>query len=226
MFYSLTGRTHWWAFAGELVRDNPLVGLGGYAAGRFSVLGQLGATETSTLHSTWVELLVGVGLLGLIPFLITIAATWFNLLRPANGKPVPPLARELQVESIGIFVLLCCRSIVSDEFIWHPALAFFLVVLYAEVRRRGRLEGVPIEPSARGRDGPHGAIQPRLASWVRNASRWTPRDGPATRMRCQPPQLGHELGGLRISSAVASRCNRPRGPGCLHRYARRGLRRR
>jgi O-antigen ligase len=165
LFYSLSGRVDWWIPAWQVFRENPLLGLGGYAAGRFGILSQIGQTETSSLHNAWLEILVGVGLTGFLPFLATFIGTWITLLRSRETRGAPSVATELQVEAVGIFVLLCFRSIFTAEFIWHPPLLFFLVLGYAElVRRRGiggtrlarrvaagwtRSAGVPIRPAAR-----------------------------------------------------------------------------
>jgi exopolysaccharide production protein ExoQ len=141
-FQSLSGRVGWWELAWGVMRENPLLGLGGWAAGRFAVLGQLGDTDTSSLHNGWLEILVGVGLAGFVPFLITFLGTWRTLLRPplaARGAPaaVRP-STALRIEAIGVFVMLCFRSLFTAEFVWHPPVVFFLVLGYAELLRRDR----------------------------------------------------------------------------------------
>jgi len=141
LFYSLSGRVSWWVSAWDVVRENPFWGIGGYA-GRFAVLGPLGVTEASSVHNAWIEILVGVGLIGFLPFVSTFLGIWSNLLRRRNPGSTPSTARELQSEAVGIFALLSFRSIFSDEFIWHPPLLFFLVLGYAELLRRGRPESV------------------------------------------------------------------------------------
>jgi O-antigen ligase len=142
MFYSLSGRVNWWIPAWELFLEHLPLGLGGYAAGRFGVLSYLGATETSSLHNTWLEILVGVGVIGFVPFLATFIGTWLNLLRPLNTGSTPSIVTELRIESVGVFVLLCFRSIFTVEFIWHPPLVFFLVLGYAELLRRYRCDRI------------------------------------------------------------------------------------
>src|SRR2546422_4414660 len=52
-----------------------------YAAGRFAVLGPLGDPGNSSVHNAWLELLLGVGVIGLLPFLATFLGIWTNLLR-------------------------------------------------------------------------------------------------------------------------------------------------
>lgn len=138
LFYSLSGRVGWWRVAWDVFRDHPLLGLGGWAAGRFAVLGPLGVAEASSIHNGWLEILLGVGLIGFTPFLASFIGIVRNLFRPLEAGSGPSLARELRLEAIGIFVLLCYRSIFSVEFIWHPPLVFFLVLAQAELLRRVR----------------------------------------------------------------------------------------
>ena len=147
-FHSLSGRLDYWTFALPILRENPFLGLGGYAAGRLAVLGPLGDPGNSSVHNAWLEILLGVGVIGLLPFLATFLGIWLNLLRPLDAGSTPSLATELQIETVGIFVLLCFRSIFTVEFIWHPPLLFFLVLGYAELLRRGRLEGTRAAQSA------------------------------------------------------------------------------
>src|SRR2546422_990485 len=138
---SLSGRVDFWTFGWGLLRENPFLGLGGYAAGRFAVLGPLGDPGNSTVHNAWLEILFGVGVIGLLPFLATFLGIWTNLLRVRDTGSTPSIAQELRIEAVGIFVLLCFRSIFTVEFIWHPPLTFFLVLGYAELLRRVRLKG-------------------------------------------------------------------------------------
>jgi exopolysaccharide production protein ExoQ len=135
LFLSLSGRTEWWAYGWEVLQQSPLLGFGGYAGARFSVLGPLGVTEASSIHNAWLEILLGVGLVGFLPFLVTFVGTWRTILRsPASWLPAD--FRALRLEAVGIFVILTFRSIFSVGFVWHPALLFFLVLIYAELFRR------------------------------------------------------------------------------------------
>lgn len=145
LFHSLTGRVDYWAFAWPILREHPLLGLGGYAAGRFAVLGPFGDPGTSTVHNAWLEILLGVGLIGFLPFLAAFLGIWRNLLRPLGTGTTQSIGTELRIETVGIFVLLCFRSIFTVEFTWHspPLLSFLLVLGYAELLRRARSEGIP-----------------------------------------------------------------------------------
>jgi O-antigen ligase len=149
LFLSLSGRLSWWTPAWEVLRENPFLGLGGWAAGRFAVLGQLGNSDISSLHNGWLEILVGVGLIGFVPFLLTFVRAWSNLLRPLNTGSSQSIVTELRMETIGIFVMLSFRSLFTAEFIWHPPILFLLVLGYSELLRRGRFEGIPAARSVR-----------------------------------------------------------------------------
>jgi O-antigen ligase len=172
-FYALSGRLGFWTRAWEVFRDNPLLGLGGYAGGRFVVLGSLGVTDASSLHNAWLEILLGVGLLGFVPFFCTFLGVWHHLLRPPLPNTTHPTVRELRLEALGLFVLICFRSIFSVEFTWHPPLQFFLILGFTELLRRSRgrgpgqagTVGARVEPFAASRDV--GAAQVRDTGAVR-----------------------------------------------------------
>jgi O-antigen ligase len=150
LFYSLSGRVGWWEVGWSFFRDHPLLGLGGYAGARFAVLGSIGVTEASSIHNAWLEILLGVGLIGFLPFLATFVGSWVSVLRPLDRSDASAVARELRVETIALFVLICFRSIFSVEFTWHPPLTFFLVLVSAELQRRAYRAAVPARRPAAG----------------------------------------------------------------------------
>jgi len=96
----LSGRLNYWSAALPVWRESPLFGRGLLTASRFEVLAKLGVTSTSTIHSTWVEALVGTGLVGVAllasSFLITLARAFKDALRPA-GRIVPLLLMTIFV---------------------------------------------------------------------------------------------------------------------------------
>jgi exopolysaccharide production protein ExoQ len=77
----LSGRVLWWQTALDEWRQSPLVGRGLLTASRFDVLSSLGASTTATIHSTWVEALVGTGLLGALLLLGLLLGSWRRALR-------------------------------------------------------------------------------------------------------------------------------------------------
>jgi len=134
LFFSLTGRVHWWEAALPFIQESPFIGYGAYAAGRFLVASAFNPT-LSHLHGTWVEVLIGTGVLGLLPLLGAVIGTWVVLLR-TQRKASNVLGEQLRLEAIGVMTLLSVRSIFSVSFIWHPALTWLLALGYAEFLRR------------------------------------------------------------------------------------------
>jgi len=63
----LTGRLRFWEAAVESWIQHPFTGYGFGAGGRFVALASIGEGTRSNLHSGYLEALLGVGLLGLIP---------------------------------------------------------------------------------------------------------------------------------------------------------------
>ncbi len=135
-FASLTGRVTWWAHAWDLFKERPLTGYGAYAGARFAVLADIGANETSTLHNTWLELLIGSGLLSFFLVLVPVLCVWIFLSRVTMSVNTDGVRYALAVEALGILAVLSVRSIFTSELIWHPPLAFLLVLGYAEFLRR------------------------------------------------------------------------------------------
>ncbi|ROR35149.1 O-antigen ligase-like membrane protein [Inmirania thermothiophila] len=134
LFFSLSGRVYYWEAALQFILENPLLGYGAYAGGRFLVATEFGST-LSSLHGTWPEVLIGTGVLGLIPLIAAVVSTWFVLVR-ARTSQSRTLREQLRLEAVGVMTLLSVRSIFSVSFIWHPALTWLLALGYAEFLRR------------------------------------------------------------------------------------------
>src|SRR6266498_1158060 len=141
-FESLSGRVPMWESGWAVFKEQPLTGYGGYAGGRFAALANLRDTTWSSTLNTWLEVLLGTGLLGLLPLLGAFFGTWMMLLRSVPGAGNYSLVQRLQVEAIGVLAVHSARSMFSVELIWHPPLTFLLVVGYAELLRRAYREQV------------------------------------------------------------------------------------
>lgn len=106
---NLSGRIDYWQNALPVWEESPLFGRGLLTASRFEVLAELGATYTSTIHGTWVEALVGTGLIGLsllaASFLLTLFRAIKEALRP-SGLIVPLL----------LLTIFAVRSITGASF--------------------------------------------------------------------------------------------------------------
>jgi O-antigen ligase len=106
---NLSGRINYWQGAIPVWESSPLFGRGLRTASRFEVLAEMGSTYTSTIHGTWVEALVGTGLVGLsllaASFLLTSFRAFKESLRP-GGLIVPLL----------LLTILAVRSITGVSF--------------------------------------------------------------------------------------------------------------
>jgi len=105
----LSSRLDWWGLAIPVWKESPLVGRGLLTATRFEVLGAIGREETSTIHSTWVEALVGTGVVG-VTFL---AASFLVLLRRAIRCALAPTGR---VVPLVVLTVLAIRSVTGTTF--------------------------------------------------------------------------------------------------------------
>ncbi|SRR6266545_1972709 len=60
----LNSRISWWSAALPAWQESPLLGKGLLTGTRFEVLPRLGLVDVSSIHGTWVEALVGTGIVG------------------------------------------------------------------------------------------------------------------------------------------------------------------
>lgn len=138
-FTNFTGRLYWWEAAVEAWSVHPWTGYGYAAGGRFVALASIGGGSRSSVHSGFVEALVGVGVIGLIGLLYTLAAI------------VAWSARALKTETAlaVLIVPLVLRTAVSQGFGGWLNIEFVLFALLAAVadetriarrRTRGRVE--------------------------------------------------------------------------------------
>jgi O-antigen ligase len=134
---TLSNRTEWWGLAWRTFLQQPLTGFGAYAAGRFAVLAKAGFGGTGTMHSDYLEVIVGTSIWGLIPLLAALGATWWLLLRYIRSAK-DPQERQLAHEALAILALLTLRSFTNNMMTIHPALPFLVLVGYAEFIRRRR----------------------------------------------------------------------------------------
>ena len=88
----LSGRQAWWEASIPVWKRSPILGRGLLTGTRFEVLAELGYGTTSTIHGTWIEALVGTGIVGisiLVAFFITMwKRSIVEVLRP-GGRLVP-----------------------------------------------------------------------------------------------------------------------------------------
>lgn len=132
---SLTGRVQWWEFAWHKYLDAPLTGYGAYAAGKFLVMGSIG-NNIASVHSDWVETLVGCSWWGIFPLLAAMGVGWWYLLRFVLDPERSPQERQLALEAIAVLTIATIRTFFSDDLTWHVPLQFWLTLGYAEYLRQ------------------------------------------------------------------------------------------
>jgi O-antigen ligase len=133
----LSSRVEFWAAAIPVWQKSPLIGRGLLTATRFEVLAPLGFTDVSAIHSTWVEALVGTGVIGLtllgLSFLITFRRAFVRALR--SGDLLPVL----------LLTVTAVRSITGNTFetFGYQAMIFLWLALALADEEQQGYEAVP-----------------------------------------------------------------------------------
>lgn len=99
----LSGRLEWWSLAGPVWEESPIVGKGLRTETRF-ILADAGYDETSSIHSTWVEALIGTGLVGLTCLALSMLTALFRAFQAARA----PVGRST---ALVVLLILATRSV-------------------------------------------------------------------------------------------------------------------
>jgi len=120
---SLSGRLPWWEAAITAWERHPWTGWGYATGGRFVALQSIGSDVVSSVHSGFLEVLVGVGILGAIPFLYALGrvVVW----------AVKKLAARSDTAIAVLIVPLIIRTAVSPGFGGWLNVEFVLFALLA-----------------------------------------------------------------------------------------------
>ena len=145
---SLTGRTYIWRIGNEVIADHPVIGVG---AGAFWRPGVNQATRIATVfnadnnqfyfHNAYYEVMVHLGIVGLILFLITMTLAYRILI-------LDWLKRQRAVDGfiITIAAILLLRSLTESElfsvFLMNPMI-FWTGVFMALLRQAAHTQGKP-----------------------------------------------------------------------------------
>jgi O-Antigen ligase len=133
---SFSSRLEWWQVALEKFANYPFTGLGMWAAARFGVLAKIGYTQTATIHSDWVEIIVGTGAWGLTPVLILMGLAWWVLIRCMRNRKLDMQDRQLAYEGMAVMAVVSSRMFFMTDLSLHPPLHFFAALGAAEFLRR------------------------------------------------------------------------------------------
>jgi len=119
---TLSGRTVGWQRAWELFKESPVIGHGYVASARTEILGNLFSGGMSTLHGALFDVLVGVGLLGLTPWLTAVIVAGLRVLRVGrylSRMPRKDKVRTIHGEMVALLVLIAVRSSTSSGLAIH-----------------------------------------------------------------------------------------------------------
>ncbi len=103
-----SGRLVWWQSAIDAWSEHPWTGFGFGAGGRFVALARVGSDAASSVHNGYLEVLIGVGIIGSIPFVYMI----WRMLRWS----VVHLIRGLDTAHAVLFIPLMLHTLVSLGF--------------------------------------------------------------------------------------------------------------
>jgi O-antigen ligase len=140
----LSGRLNYWDAAIPVWRESPLLGQGLLTASRFEVLAELGSVYTSSIHGTWVEALVGTGIIGVsllaASFLICLGRALIESRRP-GGRIVP----------IVLLSILLVRSITGPTFEVAGGASLLLLTIALLLRDPAATRSRDVRPNERSR---------------------------------------------------------------------------
>lgn len=119
---SWSGRWIWWGAALEVAKEHPLTGFGFGAGGRWAALKSIGE-EASSLHSGYMETLLGVGLLGASALLVAaVRVAWWSARKLVLGVDTAVAILMLPL-LLHTFVSLGFGGWVNSDFVLFASLA-------------------------------------------------------------------------------------------------------
>jgi O-antigen ligase len=133
---SLTGRVTYWQASFDAIREKPLSGYGANVGGRYVLDSALGEA-VSTVHSTYVEVLLDTGAVGLVLLVAALVTTWFMMFRIRPHVMNDPIGNLLWLESLGVLTVLSVRSLFAVTLVWSwYVLNLGVVLVFISVARR------------------------------------------------------------------------------------------
>src|SRR5581483_11105430 len=106
---SFSSRLVWWEVALEKFAMYPFTGLGMWAAARFGVLAKLGFTQTASIHSDWVEIIVGTSVWGVAVVVVLLAMAWWVLIKNTINTRINMEDRQLAYEAMAVLTVASTR---------------------------------------------------------------------------------------------------------------------
>lgn len=123
---TFSGRLNYWQYGFLAFYESPILGNGAYSGVRFKVLPMIDDSTLSSLHNSWVDLLVNNGLFGFILMLILVLIL---LKRLFNGVRKGALFSYEFSIYFSVMIISLFRSFFSNAFVYHSDFIFFLIII-------------------------------------------------------------------------------------------------
>ncbi|MDD3905691.1 MAG: O-antigen ligase family protein [Candidatus Omnitrophica bacterium] len=143
VLFSLTGRIFMWKRALSLIAERIFLGYGFGVGSRITFMTAYGGDFT-WIHNAWIEVLLNVGLIGLIPFMIAFVRIWEALISSLSLKVFILRREELNpflIELIGVMTVISIESLTGSGIgAWHTylILVYISILAFANLLRRER----------------------------------------------------------------------------------------
>jgi len=140
MLYTLTGRIQAWGHAWQMFKQSPILGYGFASGARFDVLHGQGMVG---MHGSLFDVLVNVGLLGLIPWLLALIVCWVQLLGTflRYSQHMSPTVKMFHSLVISIMVLITFRAFTGTTIVMHDKEFLLLLVVFAYAQLSAKSKG-------------------------------------------------------------------------------------
>lgn len=125
---TVSGRVLAWKAALDYFKESPLIGHGFSSAGRFDVVG---SGRGGFIFNGFLDVLIGVGVLGFVPWLLSIISTMWRLWTSAYRSREDEMEiRSNKALAFAILIYLIFRSLTSSGLSYHefPFLIFDILV--------------------------------------------------------------------------------------------------
>ncbi len=134
LVYSLSGRLDYWLPAWNLFWTAPFLGRGFYTAHRIDLNTVYGRLDLSTVDNTYLEVLLGIGIIGLFLLVVAIVVLIRRIIQILQRPPASISLHDGQKEMIGVFIIAFFRSMTGPSFQVHGENLVLLLVIMAFVQ--------------------------------------------------------------------------------------------
>ena len=137
LFFTMTGRLTFWKAAWNFFKESPLFGHGFYTAHRLDLSVRLsslpGSHSVSNIDNTFLEVLLGVGLIGLLPILVALFQLVGRLSQISRAADLSGRLRQSRCEIVGALIIVLIRAVDGPTFQDHTISLLVLLISMAFV---------------------------------------------------------------------------------------------